>query len=145
MEMPAYVQKVAGLDVKQDILRTGGTLFGVHGPAGYLLGAVGHAGFSVAIALAYAGFFAVVDAADALWAWGLAGGLVHYGVAGVVIGLLPAVHPQMPERVRVPGAFYKDYGRRDVLTFLVGHLIFGGLVGVLYALIHSAGGWDAAF
>ncbi len=38
MEGPVYGQKALGLPVKQNIFRTWGNLFGLRGPAGYLVG-----------------------------------------------------------------------------------------------------------
>jgi hypothetical protein len=32
--------------------------------------------------------------------------------------------------------FYRHYGRRDVVTFCVGHLIFGVVAGTVYAGLH---------
>jgi hypothetical protein len=33
--------------------------------------------------------------------------------------------------------FYRHYGRRDVVTFCVGHLIFGAVAGTVYAVLHG--------
>jgi hypothetical protein len=62
---------------------------------------------------------------------------VHGLLGGVVVGAFPDLHPRMPDPVPAPGVMYRHYGRRDVVTFLLGHLAFGVLSGVLYALLHA--------
>lgn len=110
-------------------------------PVGYL----GHAAFSAVIAGLYAAFFTALNARDHLVAWGLVGALVHFTIGGLVVGAFARLHPQMPQHVPAPGVFYRRFGRRDVLTFLGGHLVFGAAVGLLYALLHPHVGLAAAF
>jgi hypothetical protein len=54
-----------------------------------------------------------------------------------VVGAWPDVHPGIPEHVPAPGVFYRHYGHRDVITFCLGHLIFGVVAGTVYAVLHS--------
>ncbi len=140
MEGPVYLQKALGWDVKQDIFRTWGTLLRRHGAGAYVAGFLFHQVLAAAIALIYAGFFNAIGAGDNLWLWGLVGGAIHYALAGVVVGMLPAIHPAIPERIPAQGAYYKNYGPLDVATFLAGHLTFGLLVGILYGYFTGGGG-----
>ena len=91
---------------------------------------------AVAIVLLYATFFAAVAHNDHLALWGVFAGAVHAALGGVVVGAWPDLDPRMPHPVPAPGVFYRHYGRRDVLTFLTGHLWFGFLAGTLYAVLH---------
>ncbi len=134
MEGPVYMQKALGLDLKQNIFRTWGRMMGLHGGAGHLAGFLFHQALAAAIALLYAGFFRALGATDHLWLWGLLGAAIHYLIAGLVVRALPSVDPNVPGRVGEQGAYYKNYGPLDMATFLMGHLSFGLLVGVLYAL-----------
>jgi hypothetical protein len=44
-----------------------------------------------------------------------------------------------------PGAFVLGHGATDAAVFFIGHLMFGVVVGLIYGLIHSAGGLPAAW
>ncbi len=137
MEAPAYLQRVLGRPVYQDIFDEGGSI--LRAPAGVrrLVGWCGHTMLAVAVVLLYATFFAAVARNDHLALWGLFAGAVHGLLGGVVVGAFPDLHPRMPDPMPAPGVFYRHYGRRDVVTFLVGHLGFGVLAGVLYPLLHT--------
>ena len=137
MEVPAYTQRALGLGVRQDIFNEGGAILRARGQARRLVGFAGHSMLAVAIVLLYATFFAAVARNDHLALWGVFAGAVHGLLGGVVVGAWPDLHPQMPHKVPPPGVFYRHYGRRDVLTFLGGHLWFGALAGTLYAFLHA--------
>jgi hypothetical protein len=137
METPAYLQRAFGLPVRQDIFDESGSILRAPARVRRLVGWCGHATLAVAIVLLYATFFAAVARNDHLAAWGLFTGAVHGLLGGVVVGAWPDLHPRMPGPVPAPGVFYRHYGRRDVVTFVLGHLGFGVLSGVLYALLHA--------
>lgn len=143
MEGPVYMQKALGLSLKQNIFRTWGRMMGLHGGGGYFAGFLFHQLLAAVIAVIYAAGFYLLGARDSLWLWGLLGAAIHYLIAGVVVGALPSVDPDVPHRVGEQGVYYKNYGLLDVGTFLMGHLSFGLLVGVLYALFTQ--GIQAAF
>ena len=147
METPAYLQRALGLPLRQDVFAEGGTLLGVHGRATRVAGYLGHAVLAAAIACAYAALFHLVGEDDLLL-WGGVGGLIHFVVGGIVVGGVFPVLQQEPGLRRPtpisrgwhsgphPGFAYRRYGRRDVVTFLGGHLTFGCLLGVLYPALH---------
>ncbi len=95
-------------------------------------------------AILYALFFDLVGADDNLWLWGLAGGLIHYMVAGPVVAMIPSLDPDTGA-VGAQGFAYKNYGGLDVMTSFMGHMIFGLSTGILYGLLHSLGGSSLAF
>lgn len=132
MEVPAYLQKQAGLGVRQDIFAETGAILRVPKRWQRVAGWFGHAVTAVVVAMLYRVLFEAVQADAHLVAWGIVGGVVHFGVGGLVVGALPLLHPGMPNDVPAPGVFYWRYGRLDVVTFLGGHVVFGALVGLLY-------------
>jgi hypothetical protein len=137
MEAPIYLQRAAGLDVKQDIFDEAGAI--LRAPRRYrrLLGWFGHGALAIAIVLLYATFFAAVAHNDHLAWWGVFAGAVHGLLGGIVVGAWPDLHPEMPHAKPAPGVFYRHYGRRDVVSFLLGHLWFGLVAATLYALLHA--------
>jgi hypothetical protein len=138
MEAPAYLQRALGLPVGQDIFDEAGSILRAPVRVRRQAGWCGHGALAVAIVLLYATFFAAVARNDHLALWGLFAGAVHGLLGGVVVGAFPDLHPRMPDPVPAPGVFYRHYGRREVVTFLLGHLGFGVLAGVLYALLHES-------
>ncbi len=137
METPVYLQRAMGLPVRQDVFDEAGSILRAPARVRRLVGWAGHATLAVAIVLLYATFFAAVARNDHLAVWGLFAGAVHGLLGGVVVGAWPDLHPRMPDPVPAPGVFCRHYGRRDVVTFVLGHLAFGVLAGVLYALLHA--------
>lgn len=144
MELPVYVQKAMRRPVRQDIFQTWGSLFGLRGTSGYIAGIVFHEALAAAVAVGYAAWFHLVDVDGSLWFWGALGALVHYAVATVVVRFLPSRDSSTGEVGR-QGVGYRRYGVRDVVTMFVGHLLFGVLTGIVYALLHSGGGPGLAF
>ncbi|MFN2483523.1 MAG: hypothetical protein ABR509_01110 [Candidatus Limnocylindria bacterium] len=121
-------------------------MFGVHGAGERWFGMAMHLAVSVVIGLAYAfGFAFLFHAAEALWLWGLVGGLIHWAIAGLFLAIAPEMNPEMPQRIAAPGMFASALGRADVVGFLIGHVAYGVSFGILYALLHPAGGAGAAF
>ncbi len=132
--------KAAGLELPLDIARVWGTMLTLHGTLGWLVGLLIHLVGSGGIALIYAWVFDWIGADDHLWLWGLTGGVIHWVIAGLFFAILPPLHPEIPEERPAPGAFLARFGAPSVPVFLVGHAMFGVVVGVLYALLHPEGG-----
>jgi len=144
MEVPAYTQRAMGLGVCQDIFAEGGSILRAPRRFRRLVGWLGHGLLAVGIVLLYATFFAAVGNDHLAW-WGAVAGAVHGGLGGIVVGAWSDLHPGIPEQVPAPGVFYRHYGHRDVITFCVGHLIFGVVAGKVYAVLHSGLPLAAAF
>jgi hypothetical protein len=132
MSMLDWMMKPMGM--RMDPHHMWGTMMKLRGGAGYTMGFVVHMVISAALALLYALFFAIVGVQANLWAWGLLGGLIHWAIAGgMVMPMVPAMHPEIPEREPAPGMFVKNYGTLDATGFLMTHLLYGLVVGLLYA------------
>jgi hypothetical protein len=139
------MKKVVGVDLKMDVARMWGTMMGAHGTSGRVLGFVFHLVVSALIAVVYAWAFDALGIRDDLWLWGLVGGAIHWVIAGMFLAMVPSMHPEIPEERPAPGAFAKNFGAPDVPAFLMGHLLYGFVVGVVYAYLHAGGGGNAAF
>ncbi len=102
------------------------------GPA-YMMGAMAHAMMGIVFALIYTGVFRAFDVEADFAAWGLLFGLVHWAVVGVGMGMMGAMHPLMRRgEMAAPGPLVMNYPAMTVVGFLMLHLVFGVLVGVLY-------------
>jgi hypothetical protein len=134
-EIPAYAQRAGRKRVLQDVFAENGAIARAPRWCRRPMGWVIHALAAILIVLLYATFFAGVGN-DHLFLWGLFAGFVHGVLGGLVIGAWSDPHPDIPERLPAPGVFYRDYGRRDVITSCIGHLIFGAVAGTVYTLLH---------
>lgn len=111
-----------------DVLDMWSTLLALRG--GLRLGALPiHLAVSAAIAVLYAVGFRIAGASDAGWAWGLAGALIHWLIAGTFLAGVPSSDDGS---FRAPGRFAMNHGATGSLMFLAGHLLFGVVVGVAY-------------
>ena len=88
-------------------------------------------------------YFAVFDAMNrATWWLGAGIGLVHaLFVLTVGMAMLPGLHPHMvseyygptPNRLlQPPGFMALNYGRRTPIVTIIGHLLYGGILGTFY-------------
>ena len=69
----------------------------------------------------------------ATWLLGLIAGAVHWLIAGMVVPMMDRMHPCVQDgRIQAFGFFGKNYSGIMVMGFLVGHLIYGAIVGWLY-------------
>jgi hypothetical protein len=114
-----------------------GTMFGAEPSAGtWILGLFVHLMLSGLIALAYAVGFEYV-AHRSGWLVGVGFSLVHIAIAGIVMAMIPAIHPMVPEKMPAPGAFMASMGPIYAFAFVLEHLIYGAIVGALYGpLLH---------
>jgi hypothetical protein len=101
------------------------------GGAAWLIGFAIHLTLSLLIALPYAwGFERVTHRAGATVGLGFA--IIHLIIAGLMMAIMPAVHPMIPEQMPAPGAFLANMGPPFVALFVIEHLIYGTIVGALY-------------
>jgi hypothetical protein len=129
-----------GPRMKIDMLRIWGTMVGARGTAERVVGFIVHEVLSALVGIIYAFGFVILGIRDQFLLWGLIGGLIHWFVAGWFLGILPVMHPQMPQRVPTPGIFGRKSGIPDVTALLVDHLAYGLTFGAFYAFLHSSGG-----
>ncbi len=116
------------------------------GAAAFVMGAMVHAGMSVAMGLVHGAVFAAADIDSDEAAWGLLFGLVHWAVVGMALGMMPMMHPRMryegprlipqasgsQELLDPPGFYALRYPPMTAMGFLMLHLVFGVIVGALY-------------
>jgi hypothetical protein len=128
--------RVAGLPLRMDVLLMWGTMFGQHGTNGRLVGWAMHLLASGLIGIAYAfGFELVGVAQETAWVWGVIGGVIHWGLGGLFLAIVPQLHPEIPEGRGAPGPFAVNYGSAEIAAFLAGHLAYGLVFAVVYALL----------
>jgi len=99
----------------------------------YMVGAMMHTVNGILFALAHTGIYRVFELESDLALWGLLFGLVHWAIVGVGLGMIGMIHPLMKRgEMQAPGMFAKNLPAMTVMGFLMLHLVFGLLVGVLY-------------
>ncbi|MDA1347378.1 MAG: hypothetical protein O3A47_00685 [Chloroflexi bacterium] len=100
----------------------------------YVAGAIQHAMMSVVFGLVHVALFTAFDLESSLAAWGLLFGLGHWVVSGIGLGMIPVMHPLMRRgELQAPGAFAMSYPPMTVMGFFMLHIVFGVLMGALYA------------
>jgi hypothetical protein len=114
-------------------------LLNLRGPSAQLTGLAVHFLVSVGIAGGYALGFAAGGVTDNGWAWGLIGGVIHWIGAGTFTALVPRAEG-VPAGSR--GGFGGQLGAGP-LGFLMAHLLFGLVVGIVYFATHTGGGVGA--
>ncbi len=103
------------------------------GAAAFVMGAMVHAGMSVAFGLVHGAVFAAADIDSAEAAWGLLFGVAHWGVVGMALGMMPLMHPRIRSgEIDAPGFYALGYPPMTAMGSLVLHLVFGVIVGALY-------------
>lgn len=104
------------------------------------VGTILHLLAGVAFGLLYAAIFEELGHAS-WWAGMLLGIGQSLFMLGVIIPVLPTVHPHMASRregpnplnaLQAPGFMAQNYGRRTLLVSLISHAAFGLLFGMLY-------------
>jgi hypothetical protein len=119
--------------MKMNLLYLLGTMMFRQTTVVYMAGAMAHAGMSIVFALIHVSIYEAIGLDSNLAAWGLLFGLAHYMVSGMAMGMMPMMHAGVRSGVvRAPGAFALDFPPGTAMGFLVLHLLFGVLVGVLY-------------
>ncbi len=103
------------------------------GVAAFVMGAMVHAGMSIALGLVHGAIFAAADIGSDEAAWGLLFGLVHWGVVGMALGMMPLMHPRIRSgEIDAPGFYALGYPPMTAMGFLMLHLVYGVIVGALY-------------
>ncbi len=126
--------------MKMNLLLLIGTMVVPVGAAAYVVGLMGHAMMSVAFGIVHGGILEALDvisSGEGLWVGALLG-LGHAAVVGVALGMMPMVHPRLRTASRqgedlldAPGFFGMNYPLPTVMGFLMLHVLFGVIVGVI--------------
>lgn len=97
-------------------------------------GFVMHLMISALIGIVYAWAFAQFWG-QATWALGLLGGIVHWALAGIMLPLMDGMSRCVKDgRIAGFGAFGAKRGGMMIVGFLMGHLLYGLVVGWLYTV-----------
>ncbi len=127
-----WLVRLMGIPMNAEMML--GTMVSPPGATAWLIGFMIHLMLSALIALAYAWSFEhVAHRAGAVVGLGFA--VVHIVIAGMVMGMMPMMHPMMPEQMPAPGAFMANMGATFVALFVIEHLIYGAIVGAMYARV----------
>ncbi|MBD3238993.1 MAG: hypothetical protein GF331_00300 [Chitinivibrionales bacterium] len=133
MTILVAIARTMGMPVNLSMML--GTLIGVTPSVGaWVLGFIIHLVISGLIAWLYAaGFEYATHRANA--GIGAAFAIVHTILGGLFLGILPAIHPLMPDVIPAPGIFLSNLGVAGVVTFILLHLIYGVIVGGAYGVV----------
>ena len=82
-------------------------------------------------ALIYAAIFEA--AKKSAWWLGMVIGAASWVISGSLLPLLVFIHPLVPQVIIGPGAFTYNYGASNMLWFCGLHLLYGAVVGTIYA------------
>ena len=103
------------------------------GAAAFVAGAMMHVMMSIVFGLAHGAVFAAADINSSEAAWGLLFGAAHWVMSGMALAMLPLVHPRVRSgEIDAPGPFALGYPPMTAMGFLMLHLLFGVVVGVIY-------------
>ena len=119
--------------MKMNLFYMLGTMMTRNKGVAYVVGAMMHAVMGIVFALIHIGLYQAFDLESGLAAWGLLFGFAHWIVAGMGFSIIGAMHPLMRSgELQAPGPFVKNYPGMTVMGFLMLHLIYDLVVGVLY-------------
>jgi len=110
----------------------GSTVSSAHTTRSRLIGAMIHVmdGGLLAIAWAYG---AAIVGWPANWASGLAWGVALWVLALLMMSSIGAVHPAIRKgEEEDPGTIAMNFGKMTPIGILLGHLVYGGVLGLLY-------------
>ncbi len=110
-----------------------GTMMTRNRTAAYVVGGMMHAVMGIAFALIHTGLYQAFGLESGLALWGLLFGFGHWIVVGTGFAMIGSMHPLMRSgEMQAPGPFVKNYPAMTVMGFLMLHLVYGLLVGLLY-------------
>lgn len=122
--------------MRMNILRLLGTMVFPDGVMAYIGGAMMHAVMSIVFGVIHVAIYSAVGLQENLVLWGLLFGAVHWLIAGMALGMMPMMHLGIRNgTVGAPGLFASSYPMMTGAGFLVLHLVFGVLVGAVYAVL----------
>ena len=99
----------------------------------YIVGGMMHTMMGIIFAIIHTGVYQAIGLESGLAGWGLLFGFVHWMMVGVGIGMVGVMHPLMRSgEMQAPGLFVKNHPPLTVIGFLMLHLLYGLVVGVLY-------------
>jgi hypothetical protein len=139
--------------MKMNLLLLIGTMVAPVGTAAYAVGLMAHGMMSVAFGVVHGGLIEAVGVTSAGQgaAYGALFGFGHALMVGVVLGMMPMIHPRLrstqgrlvpalaggvaatdEELLDPPGFFGLNYPMPTVMGFFMLHVMFGVIVGAFY-------------
>ena len=120
---------------KMSIEKTMGAMFG-EGTGATAAGWIMHFMMGVVFAIGYVVAFSVLGTTSG-WLYGAVFGLLHgLMVGGVVLPMMGTIHPAVVAgKIEAPGFFAKNAGPMTPMGVIVGHVLFGTVIGGIYFLI----------
>jgi len=109
--------KKMGVPFSMNVLSILGGMVGRERMAGLII----HIVLGTLFALPYALGFQYLNITENLWLWGTLGGFIHWIISGGLLGMMAGI-----------SSYAKNFGKHDVVGFLIGHLLFGFFVGTCY-------------
>lgn len=104
------------------------------GAGTWAAGMLMHLTISALIAVIYAWVFEAVWE-EASWLYGVINAVVHWLIGGMVLPMMDGMNPCVKDgRVRGFGLYGKNYGAMMIVGFLMGHLLYGAIVGWVYSV-----------
>jgi hypothetical protein len=100
-----------------------------------LVGLVLHVMMGLIFAIVYVLLFAALGLTPS-WLWGAIFGAVHAGLAGLAMGMMPALPPRLGDRAALPapGLFGRNLGAVAPMAIIIMlHVVYGSVVGGVYA------------
>lgn len=135
MSLIMAIGRAMGMQVNLEMME--GTMLGLQpGETTWIIGFVMHLVISGLLGLLYAVGFEYM-AGHSGWKIGIAFSIIHIIVAGILMGMVPMVHPMVPERLPAPGFFMSKMGLGAMIAFVMLHVIFGAIVGALYTPVRG--------
>ncbi|MBA2321783.1 MAG: hypothetical protein H0V89_11590 [Deltaproteobacteria bacterium] len=129
MSVVMGIARAMGMQVNLEMML--GTLPGLQpGPLTWIIGLVMHLMISGLIALVYGVVFERVLHRAGIGA-GLLVSIGHTLLAGLFMGMVPMMHPLIPEQMPAPGFFMANIGVMGVAAEVMLHLMYGAIVGGL--------------
>jgi hypothetical protein len=113
-----------------------GTMLLPAGDEAWLLGLVIHLLVAALVGLVYAFAFEHVTHGASAWT-GVLFSLAHSLVAGIALGLLPRVHPRIPQAMPEPGWLALGYGVWGLVVLIAVHAVYGAFVGATYGTVRQ--------
>jgi hypothetical protein len=132
MVMVGKLMKLVRMSLQLNIVRMWGAMLGLRGVPQLIASWGVHLIVSATIGIVYARTFSLAGAARRTWLWGFSIGVVHWIFGGFFLAMTSANRPEGAEERQAPGPFAMNFGLDDVITFLLAHLVFGTVVGMLY-------------
>jgi hypothetical protein len=134
MTVLGWIVRQLGTDMNAEMML--GTMLAKPEGGAWIIGFAMHLMFAILFALVYAwGFERLTHRAGLVVGLGFA--VVHIIFAGVMMALIPAVHPMIPEMMPAPGAFMAGMGGTGVALFVAEHLMYGAIVGAMYGAVKN--------